>query len=384
MVPLSRRTVLRGGIVAGSTALVGHALPVPRSRSTEVRYRLTERLRGPLPATYEERLNEELAVISERGWWSSLDAVLVVTEAARRHRVFVHHDVGSWTSSLVAFGLGLTVLDPVGRQLPFERVMHSPGAPYLALAISPLAPLDFVSEVEAVVPGTTLELRTYGRDVGTALVRFPGPHGRHQVHLVRYVDLDEVQRAVGQGFDVEHVDLTAPVRVWSPSAPFDGDAAWVLEGLATFEDLTQALVLARLRDYSWIGDDVQFALWMAFLLGGAESPPSCEAYVAHTRGLLLFQEQLTSMVRDFTGLPFSEAHALRRVLGTGRDERIAPWRECFVAEAQRHATMAAREAEDVFDWLRRSYPISLSRTAAVAQAALWRWRAESRRFSGQK
>ncbi|HYQ91065.1 MAG TPA: DNA polymerase III subunit alpha, partial [Candidatus Competibacteraceae bacterium] len=73
---------------------------------------------------YDERLEQELAVIAQMGFAGYLLIVADFIEWARAHQVPVGPGRGSGAGSLVAYALGITDLDPLAYDLLFERFLN--------------------------------------------------------------------------------------------------------------------------------------------------------------------------------------------------------------------------------------------------------------------
>ncbi len=73
---------------------------------------------------YDERLEQELAVIGQMGFAGYFLIVADFIEWARAHQVPVGPGRGSGAGSLVAYALGITDLDPLAYDLLFERFLN--------------------------------------------------------------------------------------------------------------------------------------------------------------------------------------------------------------------------------------------------------------------
>ncbi len=102
--------------------------------STQARAGLEQRLRQLFAANapdsaqhrqpYDERLEQELAVINQMGFAGYFLIVTDFIEWAREHHVPVGPGRGSGAGSLVAYALGITNLDPLAYDLLFERFLN--------------------------------------------------------------------------------------------------------------------------------------------------------------------------------------------------------------------------------------------------------------------
>ncbi len=79
---------------------------------------------GPERAPYDQRLNDELAVICDMGFAGYFLIVADFISWAKKEKIPVGPGRGSGAGSLVAFVLGITNLDPLEHNLLFERFLN--------------------------------------------------------------------------------------------------------------------------------------------------------------------------------------------------------------------------------------------------------------------
>jgi DNA polymerase-3 subunit alpha len=85
---------------------------------------VTDRYGAPLPAPVRERLDYELGVITKTGYAGYLLIVQDFIAAARARGIPVGPGRGSAAGSVVAYGLGITNVDPLRFDLLFERFLN--------------------------------------------------------------------------------------------------------------------------------------------------------------------------------------------------------------------------------------------------------------------
>ncbi|MBM9833605.1 DNA polymerase III subunit alpha, partial [Enterococcus faecalis] len=83
---------------------------------------LTEKKR--LTAVYEERLNHELSVIHQMGFDDYFLIVWDLLRFGRGQGYYMGMGRGSAAGSLVAYALDITGIDPVEKNLLFERFLN--------------------------------------------------------------------------------------------------------------------------------------------------------------------------------------------------------------------------------------------------------------------
>ncbi|MCL1880370.1 MAG: DNA polymerase III subunit alpha [Actinomycetia bacterium] len=114
--------------------LISHApvlpsVPLPPGETNESALRREaqaglERLYGnPLPQEVKDLMEHEYSIICDTGFAGYFLVVQEFTKWAREHGIGVGPGRGSAAGSIVAYGLGITGLDPIANQLIFERFL---------------------------------------------------------------------------------------------------------------------------------------------------------------------------------------------------------------------------------------------------------------------
>jgi DNA polymerase-3 subunit alpha len=132
------------------------------------------------PAVYAERLEHELGVIVQMGFPGYFLIVADFCRWAREHDVPVGPGRGSGAGSLVAYGLGITDLDPIRHELLFERFLNPERVSMPDFDIDFCMEgrdrvIDYVAErygrdkVSQIITFGTMAARAVVRDVGRVL-----------------------------------------------------------------------------------------------------------------------------------------------------------------------------------------------------------------------
>ncbi len=170
---------------------------------------------GELPQAIVDRLNYELDIITNKGFATYFLVVADIVNASHAMGV-VTNTRGSAAGSMVAYVTGITYVDPVLFQLPFERflTMHRPTPPDIDLDIADNRRDDVIAyitqkygrdKVAQIITFGTMKARAAIRDVGRALG-------------VAYSKCDRIAKMVPlgkQGFDmtIEHaISITPELR----------------------------------------------------------------------------------------------------------------------------------------------------------------------------
>ena len=104
--------------------------PVPEQHSTEsfLREKCIEGLKvrygDPVPVEVMERLDYELSIVVPKGIAAYFLIVMDFTVWAKEHGIKVGPGRGSAAGSIIAYSLGITMLDPISNGLLFERFLN--------------------------------------------------------------------------------------------------------------------------------------------------------------------------------------------------------------------------------------------------------------------
>ncbi len=135
--------------------------------------------RGDLPETIKKRLAYELEIINNKGFATYFLVLADIVNAAKEMNV-ITNTRGSAAGSMVGYVTGITNIDPLYFELPFERflTMHRPTPPDIDLDIADLRRDDVIEyvtrkygkeKVAQIITFGTMQARAAVRDVGRAL-----------------------------------------------------------------------------------------------------------------------------------------------------------------------------------------------------------------------
>lgn len=85
---------------------------------------LQKRLQHQVPAIYQERLKEELSIITKMGFENYFLMVYDIVRYCHKNNIYVGPGRGSAAGSLTAYVLGITQVDPIAYGLLFERFLN--------------------------------------------------------------------------------------------------------------------------------------------------------------------------------------------------------------------------------------------------------------------
>ncbi len=134
---------------------------------------------GDLPARILERIDYELDIINNKGFATYFLVLADIVNAAKDMNV-ITNTRGSAAGSIVGYVIGITNVDPLYFELPFERflTMHRPTPPDIDLDIADLRRDDVIAyvtkkygkeKVAQIITFGTMQARAAVRDVGRAL-----------------------------------------------------------------------------------------------------------------------------------------------------------------------------------------------------------------------
>lgn len=127
---MERRTFLSATGAGLALTVLPFSSPGRRSSSQDQRLRdiaerrLAERLGARDTALYRQRLHAELTVLSQVGLLRYLGVAHDLVAAARARGIAIFGGLGSASASLVCWSLGLSEVDPIAHDLPFESFVN--------------------------------------------------------------------------------------------------------------------------------------------------------------------------------------------------------------------------------------------------------------------
>lgn len=346
---------------------------------------LARRLGRPLPDAYRARLDHELRVLRRRGWIRRFEAAAVVARTARDHGVLLGPGLGTLPSSLVAFALGITAVDPLRYGLVFERWVPKDGDPTLDLDVERTAQMpDWCDAMADDWPGR-FELEVRGEE-GALLMTFEPDRSPPPVRLRGLPILDTFSPFVCAGeLDLDAVDLDECARTAARfrRTTFGEEPEFqrfVVElAPARFEHLVAALAL-------WRPGPIDLTPQFLARRHGHEAVtyphPATESLLRDTYGLALYQEQVIGIAHDVAGLSLGEANQFRRALGRKSLEDLDRWRPRFVDGVIAHAAGGRDAAERLYEWVRPFADYAMNRSHVVACGMLTAWTLHASRTLG--
>lgn len=189
------------------------------------------RFGSPLPQNVKNRMDIELSAVSDAGFASYFLIAYEIVLLARQKNILLGPGRGSAVGSLLAYGLGITALDPLENGLYFERFLNP----------SRSSPPDIDIDVEHTRRDEIHQLliRKFGERQVAGIVSFStlGPRAAiRELGKALEVDamtVDSMAKAVPQGTD-SLKDLRAnngPLSQYANEAPDLFKAAEALEGI---------------------------------------------------------------------------------------------------------------------------------------------------------
>ncbi len=163
---------------------------------------------GELTAEIEERIDHELGIIDEMGYPTYFLIVRDFIEFAKENDIPVGPGRGSAASSVVAYTLGITDVDPLEHDLLFERFLN-PGRVSM-----PDIDIDFCMEGRDEVIDYVVE--KYGEDQVAQIATFDTMAARSSIRDVArvldipYDDADEIAKAIPTGSTLDEALENVP------------------------------------------------------------------------------------------------------------------------------------------------------------------------------
>jgi len=383
-----------------------------KERSHEKLTNLPTQLAAP-KSVYASRLEAELRILEDNGYCGYFLIVADYVDWAKANGIAVGPGRGSGPCSLVGFVLGITSIDPIKYNLPFERFVN-PERDQV-----PDFDLDFCAErrkevsayiqskhgVDRVAQISSDDTRPLpsrlvicDRPLAELVTLYSNPEsgfptarmnlaqiasaGLVQFNVINQKALTIIQRVTEKlaipntSIEINNIALNDAntYRLLSTGettniAELDHEhykAALIAVQPQRFEELyaTLALSYPRLRGYIQTFTERQ---------NNAASiqyfHPALESITAETYGLILYQEQVMHIAHKIAGFPMAEADSFRRALRKSDREAICMQKSKFVDGAINFG-LAKSEATGLFEHLAISEPRTFNKSHAVAYAML--------------
>jgi DNA polymerase III alpha subunit len=318
--------------------------------------------RWPGRLEYQQRLERELAIIRARGASRQFLAAAEVARFAREQGIAVSPGRGAAPSSLVAYALGVTGVDPIAHGLLFERFLnsHLAAPPSICLDVCSAAPV--IAHAVNRLGGTAAPAGdSTALDLGLEIAALPALASLRP----RAVDLAKIP--LDDPATYERLAAGVPVELYGL------DTSPLLRDLRPerFEDVVAAFALGR-RGSAGLRED------LVALRHRQRAPEPQHALVAPllagTRGLVLYQEQVMQIAVTVARYSPDDADVFRRALAKARPEAVATHRDRFVVAAIR-AGVPWLDAVLIFSRLERAAPLTFARSHAVPCALILYWAA---------
>jgi hypothetical protein len=329
---------------------------------------LRRRLSGRSDRAHADRLAYEFAVICHRGWKQRFALAAEVASRLQQGSIPTSPGLGLAASSLVAYALSITDVDPIAHSLVFERLANMRGGPVLAIEAARAAASVSWTYIDDAALGTSVRVRTLSRE-GALLIAFSiGDDDKTILQIHGHAGLDALasEDAAPMNLDegakrVRWADVCASGTV--PASPFEGFQPTSLDEVAT------ALALDR-------PGPIEGGLARTYLArrGGREQIPTLhpllEPVLAPTCGVLVYQEQLMDLASRAAGLCMTEADEMRRAMGKKRAGEMARWIARF-EEGCRHArVLQGPEIRELFLMLEQHAGYGCAAAHVYPQAVL--------------
>ncbi len=335
-----------------------------------------------LPQAMSKRLGFELELISRT---DSAPLFLMAADLAlhcRQNGNPISPGLGHTPSSLVAYVLGITTIDPLQHELLFEQIINpdDPRPPHLGVAVGSLE--QAVAHLHS-VHGNMLG-KPCPNEVTEALELWESP-----VLMILKRFLERVERKTGKRPKLEEIPETDPVA-WAllNRGPFDilRTKKIVESGLMTEIEVEacgfkpnattnfggwdcdrdfpvtsiEQLAIREILTWpkhsnSWALCDVREEL-VARRNGKAEvlvPHPLLEPVLAETWGVMVYQEQMLRAVSTLTGWSLGRAELFRKAMGRARPDESWKWSDRFVEasmERGRPLSAGVNLATCMADW----------------------------------
>jgi hypothetical protein len=399
---VTRRSFLTGVAVFATAAFrapCAFADQVPFE--ARVRRGLRQRL-GQVPVRdYEHRLAHELAAICSSGWQPRFEVAEALTASIRSRGLIVGPGRGSAPSSLVAYSLGLTQVDPIEGGLMFECFGFR--NPVFRIDVEPSIRREWIEE--AIEPWKTSGVRVWFAPRALTLDGPPSIPSQPDpcVELYPSPVLTAVRESFSfHGRDVGAIDVTDLSPFFRPAGspqPFGFEVAWCYTCAADYEAVLESQRVAAQTLLDTIRPTrFQHLAAVLGLMGGVREgiradfvarhlgwrravpfSPRCASFVEDTFGLLVYREQLIHIASCLAGLSARDGEEIVRSLGKRQPKSLSTWKVRFMDGAAARGAISRTEAVAIWAHFERIHPDFglCSRADSLGRAMLSLWSAHA-------
>ncbi len=343
---------------------------------------------------YAFRLEYELRIIRDMRLSPLFLIVWDYVRYARGRGIPVGPGRGASPSSLVAYALKITGVDPVRHGLIFERFLN----PEADDSFPHLIDLDFGNKGHVEVARYVTEkygeglVRLY--DTVTepedsapeffqfgifkneslailhdGLLRANQTRPEHEAITFEDLPLDEAT------YRIIRSDKIQLHNIWELDHQKEErwmQQAWIAMRLEPerFEDIVAGLSLCCEAPY--ISDVASDYINRKKSTESVSHPHRlCEKYLEETYGVMIYQEQLMHIANAVAGFTMGQADNFRKALAKKKQNEIELYHELFLKGATSHSGLEQTEAEELFNYLENVAGYLSNKSHAVAQALLF-------------
>jgi len=383
-----------------------------KERSRKSLAELRVKLSAP-ESVYSIRLEAELRILEDHGFCGYYLIVADYVSWARENGIAVGPGRGSGPWSLVGYVLGITNIDPIAYELPFERFVNPEresipdfdldfcnkrrdeitrylqlkyGSERVAQISSDDArPLPSrliicdrpLSELVSIYPNPESGFPTAGVNIAHI-----GSSGFVQFNAINQKALTAIQRTVqsiansGNVIDINHVALddyhayhhlsAGRVSIFSLFDEKQFNAALITVKPTCFKELYAVIAMCypRLR-----GNIPVYAERIRNTATIQHFHPAIESVTEETYGLIIYQEQVMQITQKVAGFSMAQADSFRRALRKSNRETIGEYKRNFIAGATNFG-LPRNESIALFEQLAISEKCTFNKSHAVAYGIL--------------
>ena len=103
--------------------------------------------------------------------------------------------------------------------------------------------------------------------------------------------------------------------------------------------------------------------------------PHLKEILAHTYGVLVYQEQSMRIAQKVAGFNLEEADELRKAIGKKKADLMAKVKKNFIAGSKKVKIVNKEEAEEIFGWIEKSARYAFNKSHSISYAVCSYWSA---------
>ena len=325
---------------------------------------------GSIDDCLRKRIEKELAVIHEHNWETYFLVLWDCIRYARSLGIYVAPGRGALPSSVVAYCLGVTGVDPIKYVLLFERYLSARDGYWIDIELSrQYEVFEYaITKYGEAIPELIIEVSHDEACLGDV----------QEVEIIGRT-LEQINKRTGEKiniYEIEYNDLSVFESIesghgddFSFALNVDGEEYWHNIKPRSMEDLIAGIGLSPEFEEIWS----RKAIYELYITGkkardnGVIEHNPFKKFLQGTYGQLIYHEQIMQVFEELGGFSPNQANEARRALCGRRLSKIKQYKDMFIRGCVAYG-LSKEDGETIYDEMEDNaiYTLNKSHFAAIA------------------